>query len=50
MSGDIHIIKKDSGKEIKLKGQDILDFIANYVRCEKISKLEQMGTNDILEV
>lgn len=48
MSGDIHIWDKDSDKEIKVDGQDILDFVANHVRNEKISKLEQMGTREIL--
>lgn len=50
MSGDIHIVEKDSDEEIKVEGQDILDFVANYVRRERISKLEQMETKDILEV
>lgn len=50
MSGDIHICDKDSEQEIKVDGQDILDFVANYVRSERISKLEQMETKDILEV
>lgn len=48
MSGDIHIVEKNSDKEIKVDGQDILDFVTNYVRIEKISKLEQMETKDIL--
>lgn len=48
MSGDIHICDKDSDREIKVDGQDILDFVANHVRCERISKLEQMETKDIL--
>lgn len=48
MSGDIHIVKKDSDKEIKVDGQDILDFVANYVRSEKISTLEQMEMKEIL--
>lgn len=50
MSGDIHICDKDSDREIKVDGQDILDFVANHVRRERISKLEQMETKDILEV
>lgn len=48
MSGDIHIAEKGSDKEIKVDGQDILDFVANYVRSERISKLEQMETKEIL--
>lgn len=50
MSGDIHICDKGSNREITVDGQDILDFVANYVRRERISKLEQMETKDILEV
>lgn len=48
MSGNIHIVEKDSDKEIKVGGQDILDFVANYIRSERISKLEQMETKEIL--
>lgn len=48
MSGDIHICDKDSNREIKVVGRDILDFVANYVRSERISKLEQMETKDVL--
>lgn len=48
MSGEIHIVEKDSDKEIEVDGQDILDFVANYVRSERISKLEQMETKEIL--
>lgn len=48
MSGDIHICDKDSDKEIKVDGQDILDFVANHVIRERISKLEQMETREIL--
>lgn len=50
MSGDIHICDKDSEEEIQVDGQDILDFVANYVRIERISKLEQMDTKEILKV
>lgn len=48
MSGDIHICNQDSDKEIKVNGQDILDFVANYAGSERISKPEQMETKGIL--
>lgn len=48
MSGDIHICDKDSDREITVDGQDILDFVVNHIRRERISKLEQMGTKEIL--
>ena len=47
MSGEVHICNKESNEEIQVEGQDILDFVANYVRHEKISVLEQAETKDI---
>lgn len=48
MSGKVHIGNKETNEEIQVEGQDILDFVANYVRSEKISVLEQAETKDIL--
>lgn len=48
MSGDVYICDKNSSKELVVEAQDILDFVTNYVRSEKISNLEQMGTEGIL--
>lgn len=50
MSGDCEIIEKESGRSMKVPCEDILDFVANYVRNEKIGKLEQINTNDILGI
>ena len=47
MSGKVHISDKETNEEIQVEGQDILDFVANYVRHEKISVLEQAETKDI---
>ena len=48
MSGNL-IIAKDN-VEIKIDSQDILDLVAEYIRQEKISKLEQMETNELLNL
>ena len=48
MSGKL-IITKDN-VEIKIDSQDILDLVAEYIRQEKISKLEQMETNELLNL
>lgn len=50
MSGEIYICNKNSGKELGVKAQDILDFVANYVRRQRIAELENIGTEDILDL
>ena len=50
MSGDCIVINKETEQEVRVSCEDILDFVANYVRIQKISKLEQMETKDVLEI
>jgi hypothetical protein len=50
-SGDVVINNKKDGdeyKEITVDIKDIFDFVAGYIRSEKISKLEEMESKDIL--
>ena len=48
MSGNIIIQHKYYELELSILGEDILDFVAEYVRSQKISKLEQMDSKEIL--
>ena len=57
MSGEVCINSKTSDKEITVDAQDILDFVANYMRSKRIEKNEKMetetilmGTDDILDL
>jgi len=50
MSGEVHICDKNSNMEIEIEAQDILDFVADYVRVERIGMLEQMSTDSILHL
>lgn len=50
MSGEIYIRDKNSDKELKVESHDILDFVANYIRNQKISKLEDMTTKEIFNI
>ena len=50
MSGEVHICDKNSDDELKVEAQDILDFVANYIRAERIEKLEQMNADSILHL
>lgn len=50
MSGKIHICDKNSDKQLEVEGQDILDFVADYIRTERIGTLEQMSTESILQL
>ena len=47
MSGEC-IIHNENGNNIKISCEDIIDFVAEYVRMEKISRLEQMSSEEIL--
>lgn len=47
MSGSILVVDP-SRKELYIPAQDILDFVANYVRHQMIAAAEQMTTNMIL--
>ncbi len=46
MSGDINIISKDQTSHVN--GNDILQFVAEYLRRKEISKLEDMCWQEIL--
>ncbi|MFS0905721.1 hypothetical protein AB3N02_21995 [Priestia aryabhattai] len=47
--GDLYIICKDTGKEIKIDADDVIKLVAyEYVMSEKISKLEQATPEQIL--
>lgn len=48
MSGDCIVMNEETKENIKVSCEDILDFVADYVRDHKIYKLEQMETKDIL--
>lgn len=50
MSGYCDIIDKETEQGLTVPCEDILDFVANYVRSQKIGKLEQMETKDILGI
>lgn len=49
MSGEVHIIDQNNN-EAKVSGNDILDFVAEYIRREKISNIERMSTKEILNI
>lgn len=48
MSGECIIFNKETEQEIKVSCEDILEFVAEYVKIQKISKLEQMDSEEIL--
>jgi hypothetical protein len=50
MSGDCFIFDKKTKQEMEVPCEDILDFVANFVRNQRIDKLEQMETKDILNI
>ena len=48
LSGKVEI--KKNGFEIELPGQDILEFVSTFVRNERISKIEELSTYEILGI
>ena len=48
MSGEVIINSKTINKAIEIEAKDILDFVADYIRREKISTFENMSTTEIL--
>lgn len=49
-TGECIIINKENGQEIRVLGSDLLDFVAGYIRKQKITKIESAGTTDILRI
>ena len=45
MSGEVIIIVK--GQEIRIEGKDLIEFVLDRLRDEKIGKLEQMETEQL---
>lgn len=48
MSGDCIIFNKETEQEVKVSCEDILEFVAEHMRIQKINKLEQMNSAEIL--
>lgn len=48
MSGDCIIFNKETEQNVEVPCEDILDFVAEYVRIQKIGKLERMDNKEIL--
>ena len=49
-TGECIITNKENGQEIRVLGSDLLNFVAEYVREQKIVKIESAGTTDILGI
>lgn len=45
MSGEVHIIVNNV--ELRVEGNDLIEFVLDRLRDEKIRKLEGMTTNDL---
>lgn len=47
-TGRVIIRNKHYDLELSVSGEDIIDFVSEYVRSQKISKLEQMNSKEVL--
>ena len=50
LSGNVVIVKGygDSSQRIEIPGKALLDFVANWVRNQRIAVLEEQGTDEVL--
>ncbi len=46
--GECYIVDKETKTQIKVSCEDLLDFAAEYVRSKRISEIENMSTDEIL--
>jgi hypothetical protein len=49
-SGYVVLLDTDSGNEMNVEMEDLLDFVAAYVRSTAIERLEQMATAELLKL
>lgn len=49
-SGEVIICNKNDNTEVHVDTQDLIDFIAEYVRSKKLSLIENMSSDEILGV
>lgn len=49
-SGEVTICNKNDNTEVHVDAQDLINFVAEYVRSKKVSQLENMNSNEILGV
>lgn len=48
-SGECYIVDKETKTQIKVSCEDLLGFVAEYVKSKRISEIENMNMNDILK-
>ena len=48
-SGDFILLEKNSNNEIKIDGEDLFNFLAGYIRTEKIREIENMNLNELIQ-
>lgn len=49
-SGEVIIYNKNNHTGIRIDPQDLIDFVAEYVRSKRIGRLENMGSYEIFGV
>lgn len=45
-SGDVIICEEATGNEFRVPFEDMKKFVAEYVRCEKIARIEQTSLDE----
>lgn len=49
-SGEVIICNKNDNTEMRVESDDLINFVAEYVRSKRVRRLENMDSDDILGV
>lgn len=49
-SGEVIVCNKNDNTEVHVDTQDLIDFVAEYVRSKKVDRLENMNSDEIFGV
>jgi hypothetical protein len=49
MSGDLHIIKSHTEEQIVIEAEDILKFVAEYIRSERVGEIESKDWREFVK-
>lgn len=49
-SGDCEIVEKETSKSVNVPCDEIIEFVAHYVRTQKIDRIWKMSDKDVLGI
>lgn len=50
LSGNVHIVSKVDATKIEIAGEDLLEFIGEYLKTQTISKIESISGTEFVKL